>query len=157
MNKLLSLLSFVGLIGCQPKDQPGDVAARASGRYPVNFYVVDRDTLLSSGINKLGLTNYHIEVSRVGPNSVRVMTNYTKNGLSCGVGKDVRIEEVNGIFRLSASLNAPSIYEGKIEGGVFYERTVGMNVDSLNSRWLIDSLKSPYSPLLRETIISAQK
>ena len=158
MNKLLILLAFSGLFGCQPKEQPSDVAARASGRYPVNFYVVDRDTLLSStGINKLGLTNYYIEVSRVGPDSVRVMTNYTKNGLSCGMGKDVRIREVNGVFQLSANVNAPSVYEGRIEGQTFYERTVGMNVDSLNNRWLIDSLKSPYKVPFRETTLSARK
>lgn len=48
MNKLLLLLVLIGLVSCQPKDQPSDVAARASGAYAVRSFVVDGDTLYST-------------------------------------------------------------------------------------------------------------
>ncbi len=158
MKSLLFLLASVGLLNCQSKDDPTDTAARASGRYIVQVYRVDGDTLLSTkGINKLGVSNYYIEVSRLAADSVQVMNFYSKNGSQCGIGSNAHIQDVNGTFQLSASVNAPSMYQSTIQNGVFYQRTVGMNVDSLNARWQLDSLKSSYKVPYREVIISAQK
>lgn len=166
MKKLLIPLCFVGLFGCQPKDEPSDMAARASGVYAVQFFVVDGDTLYSpNGKNKLGVNNFYVGVSRKAPDSVQV--SYPKNVpnsfvLDIGVVpvggiRIVNIAETGGKFQLFNSIKAPSIYESTIDGNRFYERTVGPNLDSLKARLLFDSLRSPYVPPMREIIISAQK
>ena len=158
MKKIFLLLAFIGLIGCQPKNEPSDVATRASGRYSVQYYVVDGDTLLSTkGINKLGLSSYYIDISRVGPDSVSVINYSTKNGSDCGIGGFAHVVEVNGKFQLSANVGSRDVYESSIRDGLFYQRTVGMNVDSLKKHWDIDSLKVPYNVPNREVIISAKK
>jgi hypothetical protein len=166
MNKLLLLLLLIGLVSCQPKDQPSDVAARASGAYAVRSFVVDGDTLYStSGKNKLGISNFYIGISRKASDTVAV--SYAKNVpnsfvLDIGIVpvggiRIVSIAEVSGKFRLFNGTKAPFVYESSIDGNRFYERTIGYNMDSLAVRLGLDSLRSPYTPPLREIIISAEK
>ncbi|AKD54590.1 hypothetical protein [Spirosoma radiotolerans] len=166
MNKLFLLLALTGLFSCQPEDQPADVAARASGAYVIQSYVVNGDTVYStSGINKLGVSNFSIRVGRKASDTVAV--EYAQNRSTLPVAnfsnipvtgtRIVYIEEKGGKFQLSSYEKAPFVYESSIDGNRFYERTVGYNVDSLEARWRFDSLKSPYTPPLREIIISAQK
>lgn len=169
MNKLLLLFSSIGFLSCQPKDQlPSDAAARASGAYAVQLYVVDGDTLYStnSNKNKLGISNFYIGVSRKTADTV--MISYAENlsttaianltNMPLGVSRLARVDETNGKFIIVGGDNrAPLAYESSIDGIRFYERTVGFNVDSLEARWRLDSLKSPYKPPLKEVIITAQK
>lgn len=166
MNKLLLLSSLIGLFGCQPEDQPSDAAARASGTYAIQSYVVNGDTVYStSGINKLGVSDFSIRVGRKTSDTVAV--EYAQNRSTLPVAnftnipvtgaRIVYIEEKGGRFQLASYANAPFVYESSIDGNRFYERTVGYDVDSLEARWRFDSLKSPYTPPLREIIISAQK
>lgn len=167
MRKLiLCILPCTVFLGCQPENEPSDVANRASGTYAVQFYVEDGDTLYStSGKNKLGVNNFYIGISRKSSDTVAV--SYARNigslyvgnpnKLPLGGARIVRIDEVNGNFRLSNGTRAPFIYESTINGTRFYERTTGYNVDSLEARWRFDSLKSPYNPPIKEIIISAQK
>jgi hypothetical protein len=116
MKKLLIPLWFIGLFGCQPKDEPSDVAARASGVYAIQFFVVDGDTLYSpNGKNKLGVNNFYVGVSRKAPDSVQV--SYPKNVpnsfvLDIGVVpvggiRIVNIAERGGKFQLSIASRLP--------------------------------------------------
>lgn len=166
MRKLLISLCFVGLLGCQPENEPTDVAARASGVYAVKSFVVDGDTLYSiNGKNKLAIKNFYVGVSRKAADTVAV--SYPQNipnsfvlnlgTLPVGGIRIVNISDVSGKFQLSNGTKAPFAYESSIDGNKFYERTIGYNIDSLEARWRLDSLKSPYKPLLREIIISAQR
>ena len=81
MKKLLLFASFVGLLGCDPPiDQPSDAAGRASGRYAVQAYVVDGDTIYSAtGTNRFGIREFYVAVGRVAPDSVAVSTVHTKD------------------------------------------------------------------------------
>ena len=166
MNKLRLLLPLIGLLSCQPEDQPSDTAARASGNYAIQSYVVNGDTVYStSGKNKLGVRDFYIRVGRKASDTVAV--EYTQNWSTLPVAnfssipvtgaRIVYIEEKGGKFQLASYAKAPFVYESSIDGNRFYERTVGYNIDSLEARWRFDSLKSPYIPPLREIIISAQK
>ena len=165
MRKLL-LLSCTVFLGCQPKNEPSDVATRASGLYAVQSYIVDGDTLYSAnGTNKIGASNFYIGVSRKASDTVLVSYGRNanslyisnSNNLPLGGARVVRVDEVNGNFRFSNGTPPPFVYESTIDGNRFYERTTGYNVDSLEARWRLDSLKSPYKPPIREIIISAQK
>ena len=159
MNKLLLLVSFICLVGCEPEEQPNDVTARASGRYAVQFYVLNGDTLYTSkGINKIGVSEFYIVVDRKTPDSVRVASVYKKIGDGGSVThlKDVGVSELNGTFQLSAPTFSPSTYESRIEENTFYERTTrgGPSVFVLPPSF---SLISPTNPALEGVIISAQK
>ena len=168
MNKLYLLLLSIGSFGCQPNDQlPTDTAARAAGAYAIQSYVVDGDTLYSAkGINKLGLTNFYIGLSRQSADTVLIsyaqnlgtvaIANLSKTPL--GVSRRAHVADINGKFVIVGGDNrVPFVYESSIDGGRFYERTVGYNVDSLEARWRLDSLKTPYSPPLKSVVITAQK
>lgn len=166
MRKLLIPLSLVGLVGCQPTNEPSDVAARASGAYAVQAYVIDGDTLYSSnGRNLLGVTNFFIGISRRTADTVAVSypqslpNSFVVNLGTVPIGglRIVNINEVSGKFQLSDGTKGPFVYESRIDGNRFYERTIGYNIDSLEARFRLDSLKRPYKPPLREIIISAQK
>lgn len=166
MRKLLILLYLAGLFGCQPRNEPTDVAARASGAYAVQSFIVDGDTLYSSnGTNKLGVNNFYLGVSRKAADTVAISypgnlpNSFVVNLGTVPIGgiRIVNIADVNGKFRLSNKTKAPFVYESSIDGNRFYERTIGYNIDSLEARWRLDSLKSAYNPPLREIIISAQK
>ena len=166
MRRLLIPLFFVGLFSCQPEDEPSDVAARASGSYAIQSYVVNGDTVYSaSGKNKLGVSNFSIRVGRKASDTVAV--EYAQNRSTLPLAnfsnipvtgaRIVYIEQKGSKFQLASYAKAPFVYESSIDGNRFYERTVGYNVDSLEARWRFDSLKSPYTPPLREIIISAEK
>lgn len=158
MNKLLLLLPFIGLFSCQPKENlPTDVAARASGRYAVQYYVLNGDTLYTSkGINRIGVSEFCIVVDRKGPDSVRVGSVYKDKAGSFNHIKDVGVREMNGTFQLSAPTAAPAFYESRIEGNAFYERTArgGPSLFVLPPSY---SLNSPANPALEGVSISAQK
>lgn len=155
MNKLLLVLSFTGLIGCQSKDQPSDVAARASGKFIVQSYVVNGDTLYSSkGVNKIGVSDFYIIVDHKGPDSVRVGSFYTKTGfVPTAALRDVGVSETNGTFQLTAKTEPLSTYEGRIEGNTFYERSVGSAI----MVWLTDSPTVPTSSIVKGVVITALK
>ena len=166
MRMLLIPLYLVVLLGCQPKNEPLDVAARVSGAYAVQAYVIDGDTLYSSrGINKLGVTNFFVGVSRRTADTVAISypqnipNSFVVNLGTVPIGgiRIVTISEVSGKFQLSDGTKSPFVYESSIDGNRLYERTIGYNIDSLEARFRFDSLKSPYNPPLREIIISAQK
>lgn len=159
---LLSLLIF----GCQPKDEPMDVAGRAAGRYAIQFYVVDGDTLFSiNGKNKLVLKQHYIDVGRKSSDTVVVEYGQNLNSLPfvnfsnvpVGGARVVQIEELRDRIRLFTGTKAPFLYESSIQGGRFYEPSIGYNIDSLKARLTFDSLRSPYTPPLREITISAQR
>ena len=155
MNKLLFFLSFIGLVSCQGNDQPSDVAARASGKYIVQAYVVNGDTLYSpKGINKIDVRDFYVQVDRKEPDSVRVGVFYTKNGFNPTIAlRDVGVSETNGTFQLTAKTDPLSAYEGRIEGNTFYERSVGSAI----MVWLTDSPTVPTSSIVKGVVISAQK
>ena len=158
MKKILWLSVILLCLGCQREEGPVDTAARAAGKYLVEYYIVDQDTLWSArGINKLGVSDFHIEISRVSADSVLITHRSVRNGSSSGFSVYSRIEVVDGVFRLANHQNPPYLHESTIAGGVFYERSVNMNVDSLMKRWEYDSLKSPYEIPLREVVLSARK
>ena len=159
MNKLLLLLSFTGLVSCQPKDQPVDAAARASGKYTVQSYVVFGDTLYTiNGINKIGVSDFYIVVGRRGPDSAQVSSVYMKNGSPGRIVfiKEVGVSETNGTFQLSFGTNTTSglKYESRIDGNVFRERTEG---GGLLIPPVSGSLISTNDPALKDIIISAKK
>ena len=158
MKKLILLLSVLGFLSCQRKeDIPNDVAARASGQYAVQSYVVNGDTLYTSkGINKIGVSEFYIVVDRKKPDSVRVGSFYKKTGEAglISITKDVGVSETNGTFQLSSRISAPAIYESRITDNAFYERTVGNGVFVLPPAYV---LKTPPNPALEGIIISAQK
>lgn len=155
MNKLLLFLSFIGLVSCQSNDQPSDVAARASGKFIVQAYVVNGDTLYTSkGINKIGVSDFYIQVDRKVPDSVRVGIFYTKNGFNPTIAiRDVGVSETNGTFQLTTKTDPLSAYEGRIEGNTFFERTVGSAI----LVWLADSPTVPSSSIVKGVVITAQK
>lgn len=166
MKKQLLLLFSIGFLGCQPKDEPLDVAGRVSGAYAVQFYIVDGDTLYSiNGKNKLGVNNFYVSVGRKASDTLAITyARNVPNSFVVDIGilpitgtRIVHVDEVNGIFQLSGGVGPNFIYESSIDGNKFYERTTGFNTDSIAARIRFDSLKSPYNPPIREIIISAQK
>lgn len=157
MNKLLILLSLGFLLSCEGEDQPNDVAARASGRYAVQSYVLNGDTLYTSkGVNKVGVSEFYIVVDRKNPDTVQVRSVYRDKLGSVNHIKDVSVSEMNGTFRLSASTAVPQFYESRIEGNAFYERAArgGPGVFILPLSY---SLKPPVDPALEGTIIVAER
>lgn len=159
MNKLLLLLSFIGLLSCQPEDQPNDVAARASGRFAVQSYVVNGDTLYTStGVNKINVREFYIVVDRKTPDSVRVGSVYIKigEGGSHTHIKDVGVRETNGTFQLSYLPTVSSDYESSIDGNAFYERS-GLGKGGIIILSPPYILKSPTNPALEGVFISAKK
>ena len=156
MNKLLLLLPFIGLVGCQQPEQPTDVAARASGRFAVQSYAFNGDTLYSSGgINKLGVSDLYIVVDRKGPDSVRVGGFAVKNGGTSRFLRDVGVQESNGTFRLTQSNSTTMTYDSRIEGDRFYERSTGGGWLELPSPSY--TVKTPADPAQKGIIILAQK
>ncbi len=158
MNKLI-ILSFIGLVSCQPDDLPNDVAARAAGRFAVQSYVVNGDTLYTSmGINKIGVSEFYIIVDRKKPDSVRVGSAYKKIG-DAGIVmsiKDVGVSETNGTFQLTAPPTVSSDYESSIDGNTFYEHT-GLGNGGVIVFPLSYVLKKPNDPALEGVFISAKK
>ncbi|CAN5501481.1 hypothetical protein BH09BAC4_BH09BAC4_18190 [soil metagenome] len=155
MNKLILFLSFIGLVSCQADNQPSDVAARASGKFVVKYYVVNGDTLYSAkGVNKIDVSDFYVQVDRKEADSVRVGIFYTKNGFNPTMAlRDVGVSETNGKFQLSARTEPLSTYEGRIEGNTFYEHTEGSAI----MVWLTDSPPVPISSIVKGVVISAQK
>ena len=160
MTKLLLPLLSLIFLACQPNETVyTDMAARASGRYIVQSYVINGDTLYSNkGINKIGISEFYIIVDRKESDSVRVGSAYKKIG-DAGVIthiKDLGISETNGVFQLSAGLTGPALYESKIAADSFYERSVngapGVVVVPIGY-----SFKTPNNPSQEGVIISAQK
>ncbi|QDK81016.1 hypothetical protein EXU85_21325 [Spirosoma sp. KCTC 42546] len=160
MGKLLLLLCFSGFLSCQPKDTtPNDVAARAAGKYVIQSYVLNGDTLYTSkGINKLGVSEFYIIVDRKGPDSVRIGSVYKTIGEAGSQIhiKDVGVSETNGSFQLTAATSAPQLYECRIEGNAFYERSVrgGPGIFVVPPGY---TLKTPADPALEGVIIAARK
>ena len=117
------LLSFLGsCIGCRQGMMIDDTAARLSGQYVVQSYVVNGDTLfVSAGVNKIDVKEFYIFIDRKVPDSVYISTSFKRIGATHGVRftKDVGVREVNGVFQLSASPD----YEGSIANHTFYERS----------------------------------
>ena len=161
MNKLFvlsALASFLSL-SCERDDLPNDVAARASGTYVIESYVVNGDTLYSTqGINRLSFSEFYIIVERKGPDSVRIGSVYqTMNGVGSHTYiKDVGISEINGMAHLSATTVSPQVYEGRIEGNTFYERAA-KGWPSLLVLPPSYSVKPAVNPNLEGVIITARK
>ncbi|RYF75992.1 MAG: hypothetical protein EOO39_06170 [Cytophagaceae bacterium] len=155
MQKLLLFLSLLSFISCQQnQDMPNDVAARASGRYTVQSYIVFGDTMYAiNRINKIGVSDFYVIVDRKGPDSVRVGTFYTRKSLPIRFLKDVRVVETKGTFQLSANNYVPSGYEGKIDGNSFYERSVGGGLFIPP----VDSSKNVYTSTSTGIVLTAQK
>ncbi len=155
MQKLLLCLTLLSFVSCQQnQDTPKDVAARASGRFTVQSYVVFGDTMYAiNRINKIGVSDFYVIVDRKGPDSVRVGTFYTRKSLPVRFLKDVRVVETKGAFQLSASNYVPANYEGKIDGNSFYERSVGGGLYIPP----VDSSKSVYTSTSAGIVLSAQK
>lgn len=160
MNKLLLFLSFIGLLSCQPDDQPTDVAARASGRFAVQTYILNGDTLYTSaGVNKINVSEFYIIVDRKKPDSVRIGSAYRKIG-DAGVVmsiKDVGVSETNGTFQLSAPPTVSLDYESRIDGNAFYERTglgKGGGIIILPPSYVY---RKPANPALEGVVITAKK
>lgn len=160
MTKLFLPLLFLSFLACEPKENvPNDVAARASGRFAVQTYILNGDTLYTSkGINKIGVSEFYIIVDRKKSDSVRVGSVYKKTGDPGSIThiKDVGVSESNGVFQLSAELRTPSLYESTITANTFYERSVkgGPGVLVVPAGY---SLKTPNDPTQEGVIISAQK
>jgi hypothetical protein len=157
MKSLILLLPFLVFFACKPREIPNDVAARASGKYIVQSYTVNGDTLYTSnGINKIGIKEFYISVGRTKPDSLQVVTFCKNNGdTGASLFKYVGVSEVNGGFRLTAPTTS-SAYESSITDNVFYERMAiggGAYLMVLPGY----SLKSPNSPAVEGVIISAEK
>ncbi len=102
------------------------MAARASGRFAVQFYVVNGDILYTNtGINKINVSEFYILIDRKKPDSVRVGSVYKATGdLGSQIYiKDVGVRETSGTFQLMAPPTVSSDYESSIDGNTFYERT----------------------------------
>lgn len=159
MKNFLLLLPFLGLWGCEQTEKPTDVAARASGRFAVQSYVVNGDTLYTSrGVNKIGVSEFYIIVDRKKPDSVRVGSVYKQTGAAGSFThiKDVGVSETSVGFQLSAQTGAVSIYECRIEGNTFYERAVrgGPGVLVVPPSYVF---KRPTDPALEGIVITAQR
>lgn len=158
MKRVLFLLLAFKLVGCQPSGQPTDTATRASGKYNVQHYLVNGDTLWSrAGVNKTGWSDYYIQISPKASSEVEVSDYVSKNGSFCGTGSYYSVVEKEGLFRISSNLNPPSSYQATIDNGLLNIQSTGMDIDSLNKRYALDSLKSPYKAPLRRITISAYK
>lgn len=160
MIKLLLPLVVLSFIACQHKESiPNDAAARASGRYIVQTYIVNGDTLYSSkGVNRIGVSVFYILVDRKKSDSVRVGSVYKKNGDAGSIThiKDVGVSENNGVFQLSAELRTPELYESKITNNSFYERSAkgGPSVVVIPPGY---SFKKSDDPAQEGVVISAQR
>ena len=160
MVKLLLPLMLLSFLACQPKESvPNDVAARASGRYTVQTYILNGDTLYSAeGVNKIGVSEFYIIVSRKNSDSLRVGSVYKKMGDIGSITfiKDVGVSESNGVFQLSTKIKSPALYESRITTNTFYERSVkgGPGVVVIPTGY---SFKTPSDPTQEGVIISAQK
>jgi hypothetical protein len=160
MAKLLLPLVLLSCLACQPKESvPNDVAARASGRFEVQTYVINGDTLYSNqGVNKIGVSEFYVLVDRKKSDSVRVGVVHKKIG-DAGVTthiKDVGVSERNGVFQLSAGYRTPAFYESEITTTTFFERSV----NSGSSIFIVPlgySIKKPNDPAQEGIIISARK
>lgn len=156
--KKLFLLPFICLLSCRQKDLPSDAASRASGVYTVQSYVVDGDTLYSTnGKNMLRADDFRVEIDRKSPDSVAIAFSLFRN-LKSPPSRIVHVDEMGRRFEFSDSIKSPFVYESRIDGNKFYERTVSYNADTLYARWHLDSLKNPFDPVpLKEVVITAQK
>lgn len=155
MHKLLGLLLLGSLSSCEPADQFNDVAARASGRYAIQSYVLNGDTLYKSrGVNKLGVSEFYVVVDRKGPDSVRVGSVYktsSETGSHTHI-KDVGVSETNGVFTLTSAIST-KLYEGRIEGDVFYEKSLwgGPSIFVLPPAYTVESPADPTTEGIRIT------
>ena len=158
MKKLLLSVSFLGGLSCQPEEEPfTDVAARAAGQYQIQAYVLNGDTLYTStGVNKIGVSEFYIVLGRIKPDSVRISTVYRKQGEPGIINllKTAGVREVNGTFQLSTYSGTSSRYEGRIQGASLYERTLGGGPVVVPTTY---TWQKPNDPALEGIIISAQK
>lgn len=127
MQKIFSLFLLCGILsGCEPDNTPTDVPARASGKYIVQYYAINGDTLYAGKtVNKLGLREFYILVDRKSSDSVRVGSTY-KTLDQAGSHTHVKyaaIAENKGTFLFSVSTASTQAYESRIVGNTFYERT----------------------------------
>lgn len=158
MNKLLSLLLLGFLASCERKNPIDDTAARASGRYAIQSYVVNGDTLYKSrGINRLGASEFYVIIDRKGPDSVRIGSVYKTTGdmRSQTHIKDAGISETNGVFTLKSAVST-QLYEGRIEGGTFFEKSAwgGPSIFVIPPSY---TFESSTNPALQGISITAQK
>lgn len=129
MKRLILLLLLGSCIGCQMEVKQikfDDVAGRASGRYVVNSYVINGDTLYSnSGINKINAQEFYIDLGRKKPDSLQMSIHFREIGATSSANfiKYVGVSETNAVFRLALPTGAPSGYKGSITNNTFYERT----------------------------------
>lgn len=158
MKKLLLSVCFLGCLACQPKEEVfTDLAARAAGQYQIQAYVLNGDTLYTSkGVNKIGVSEFYIVLSRIKPDSVRLATVYRKQGEIARINllKTVGVREINGTFQLSTNTATSSGYEGRIQGASLYERTLGGGAVVVPTPY---TWRKANDPALDGIIISAQK
>ncbi|WP_240543617.1 hypothetical protein [Spirosoma foliorum] len=137
ISKLLVLFTIAGLVSCEPDEKLTGVAAGASGLYVVTSYIVSGDTLFSlipgssgylPGVNKLGVSNFIIEINATDSDRSMLKTSYRQNGSQSTTSKEVLVRLTNYDYQFDlVKTNTTSAYEGSVGRFTkfFYERTVG--------------------------------
>lgn len=123
MKKWILLLLLGSCLGCKQRMMFDDMAARLSGQYVVESYIINGDTLYARGrINKIDIKEFFIYIDRKAPDSLYIVTSYKFIGEKDNNTRFTRnagVKEVNGSFQLSNS----SGYESSITDHTFHERT----------------------------------
>lgn len=129
MKRLILLLLLGSFVGCQTEVKEikfDDMAGRVSGRYVVNSYVINGDTVYSSsGTNKIKAEEFYIYLTRIKSDSLQMSLHFKETGATSSPTfiKYIGVNETNGVFQLSLPGNASSDYEGTITDNTFSERT----------------------------------
>jgi hypothetical protein len=80
MMKLLIPVLLLFLAACDQNHLIDDEAARLRGDYLVQSYVINQDTLFAAGkINKIGVTDFKVIVSRKTADSLSIGYSWTMN------------------------------------------------------------------------------
>ncbi|MBD2702935.1 hypothetical protein IC229_19975 [Spirosoma sp. BT702] len=157
------LCNLVGFLSCQPDNKFTGVSAGAVGRYIVTAYMESGDTLFSllpgstgykPGINKIGVSNFTVELTATGLDQLAMKTTYWRNNIQSTFSKEVSVQLTNNDYKFSLpETNTTTFYEGRVGrfSGLFYERVVdgGFYIPPLGS-------SIPPTPPSQDIVIIAQ-
>jgi hypothetical protein len=125
MMKLLIPVLLLFLASCDQSHLIDDEAARLRGDYLVQSYVINQDTLFAAGkINKIGVTDFKVIVSRKTADSLSIGYSWTMNQKPGALHiRQLHLTGGNGQYKLSMPSTAPFFYEGSISADIYSERT----------------------------------
>lgn len=125
MIRLLVPVLVLILTACDRVHLIDDEAARLRGEYAVETYVINDDTLFSAGgINKIGVTDFKVTVSRKNADSLSIGYSWINESKpNAFFIRQVLLSGKDGRHTMTMSSVAPFFYEGTISDGIYTERT----------------------------------